>query len=249
MNKDHELMKDLDHVISRWLDFGKNRSMSVLARRSGVAYSTIRRLAQSGSVPSANSVLAIIRIVLERKERISFILKHYPVMGELIDDQTLTLFNKKLNDFLRIEPHNKIFNIIAAGRSMSRSEVMTLFGLQGVGCCEEMIRENILTEDVEKNIFYPENNWGLSQPEVAIGQVRHSTYHFQQELLGTDGAGLLHLTGAVNRETLAEIRGCVLKFSDEIIAIKERKGSAGDIPFFLDLIHSIYDERFLSLTK
>lgn len=114
MVNEDALFSDLTAAIHSWLQAGRNRSLSALARRTGIAYSTIRRVAQNESAPHPYTALSIADVVMPTSQRIEFLKKHFPTIGNLFDknnDMTANVSDdyESIRHFLALEPHNLIF--------------------------------------------------------------------------------------------------------------------------------------------
>lgn len=248
MVDEQQLLKDLVDAISVWLEGGRGRSLSSLARRCHVAYSTIRRIAQNESTPHPYTALAISEVIMTTKERIAFLQKHFPTIGNLMDECYVSDISEKSDDtlyteFLTREPHNRIFNIAATSKGTTRQQIQRLTGQFGVEALDEMIASEVLVEDSNGNIRYVHSSWAIGKIENALDQVRLSTGHFDRKLVGTDGASLMHATASISKEAIPKLKKLVVDFIREVHKLKHEPSNQGDIPFFCDLVYSLYDRE------
>lgn len=248
MVNEQALLADLVDAINAWMEGGRGRSLSGLARRTGVAYSTIRRIAQNESVPHPYTALAISEVVMATHPRLDFLKKHFPTIGNLMEECYPTKLESEPNGeaiqkYLRMEPHNRIFNIAATVRGTNRRAIQSLCGQVGVDALDEMLDEGILVELSEGTIKYTNDSWTHSNIDEALSQIRHSTEHFDKNLIGTVGASLMHSTGSIKREKVPEVKELVLKFIKDLSALKNDEASGGDVHFFCDLMYSLYDRQ------
>ncbi len=248
MVNEQALLADLVDAINAWMEGGRGRSLSGLARRTGVAYSTIRRIAQNESVPHPYTALAISEVVMATHPRLEFLKKHFPTIGNLMEECYPQKLEAEPNmeavqKYLHMEPHNRIFNIAATVRGTSRKAIQGLCGQVGIDALDCMIEEGVLLELPDGSIKYTKDNWTLSNIDEALSQIRHSTKHFDKNLLGTVGASLMHSTGSIKREKIPEVKELVLKFIKDINALKNDEASVGDVHFFCDMMYSLYDRR------
>ncbi|NRA45506.1 MAG: hypothetical protein HRU09_11180 [Oligoflexales bacterium] len=96
------LVDDIEEVIENYLRKSKYYSLHTLAQKSGIGYTTIRRLAQKeAGRPNADTVINLIDAALGPAERIAFLKKHFPKISNLLEDvyknQTHSSYNE-LND-------------------------------------------------------------------------------------------------------------------------------------------------------
>ena len=240
------LTQDLALSIQKYLEGNKRRSLSGLAKRSGIAYSTIRRIANQETHATSQSTLAIIDITLEINEKILFLKKHFPQIGDLMaagyhQSVTKPKSQETLREFLRREPHNRIFNIAATKQGITKSQVRQLAGKIGIEAVEEMLTKEVLITDQNNVIRYHQPNWALGNIEDALHQVKQSTQYFGKALIGTDGANLMHATGAIKKDSLPELKKLITKFIHDVQRFKNDPANEGGLHFFCDLLYSLYD--------
>ncbi|RYZ54233.1 MAG: hypothetical protein EOP07_16335 [Proteobacteria bacterium] len=248
MVNEQALLADLVGAINAWMQGSRSRSLSGLARRTNVAYSTIRRIAQNESVPHPYTALSISEVVMSTQERLEFLKNHFPTIGNLMDECYVNSIRAEPNDealnrYIRQEPHNRIFNIAATKKGTNRRSIMQLCGQMGVDALDEMVDDAVLVELPDGTIKYTHDNWAIGNIEDALHQVRHSTEHFEKHLVGTEGASLMHSTGAVRAELVPQLKELVLKFMKDLNALKDDQDSEGGIHFFCDLMYSLYDRN------
>ncbi len=248
MVDDQELLKDLVNAISAWIEGGRGRSLSALARRCSIAYSTIRRIAQHESTPHPYTALAICEIVMATEQRVVFLKKHFPIIGNLMEDCYSKNIRpepneEQLSKFLSQEPHNRIFNIAATSAGASRLAIRRLAGDIGIEALDEMVAAGILYEVDNDTVKYSHENWALGNVEDTLRQIRLGTQHFDKSLIGTDGASLMHATGAISAEAVPELKKLILKFITDVNSLKNRPQTEGGVHFFCNLMYSLYDKE------
>ena len=248
MIDEQSLLKDLVNAISSWLEGGRGRGLSGLSRRCNIAYSTIRRIAQNESTPHPYTALAISEVVMGTQQRIAFLKKHFPTIGNLMDECYSPLIRPEANEsslkkFLEKEPHNRIFNMAATQAGTSRNSIQRLAGQIGIEALEELIDAEILVELDDQTIKYTHDNWAIGNVEDTLEQVRHSTEHFDKSLLGTDGASLMHATGAIADEAVPKLKILIRNFIRDLNTLKNQPQSEGGVHFFCNLMYSLYDKE------
>jgi transcriptional regulator with XRE-family HTH domain len=234
MVNEQALLADLVDAINAWLQGNRNRSLSSLSRRCNIAYSTIRRIAQNESIPHPYSALAISEVVMSVPQRLEFLKKHFPTIGNLMDECYSGNIRRDTNEE---------FNIAATKAGCSRQTVSRLAGQMGLDAVEEMLDVGLLIEMPDGTIKYSHDNWAIGNVDDALEQVRHSTEHFDKLLLGTDGASLMHATGAISKEMVPRLKELVLKFIKDLNALKDQPAAEGGVHFFCDLMYSLYDRQ------
>ncbi|HYX32658.1 MAG TPA: hypothetical protein VE954_06060 [Oligoflexus sp.] len=248
MVNENALLDDLIQAIEAWLGGNKNRSLSSLSRRSRIAYSTIRRIVQNKSAPHPFTALAIVEVILTVPERVEFLRKHFPTLGELIDECSQPQLpelpiEESFQRYITLEPHNRIFNMAATLAGTNRPTIQRIAGEIGLEALEEMINAGLLAEDGQGGIRYHQRDWVFPSSDHALEQVKLSVEHFNKPLLGTSGASIMHATGAVRADVVPQLKALIMKFIEEFLALKNAKESEGTIPFFCDLVYSLYDQK------
>ncbi len=247
MINEQAMLTDLVDAINVWLQANRNRSLSSLSRRSNIAYSTVRRIAQNECIPHPYSALALVEIVMSTPQRVAFLKKHFPTIGNLMDECYTNVRREpneeSLRRFLRIEPHNRIFNIAATKAGTNRAKVGRLCGQMGLDAIEEMLDSGLLIEKPDGTIKYTDDSWVIGSVEDTLEQLRHSTEHFDKHLIGTDGASLMHATGSVSQAVVPLLKELVLRFIRDLVTLKDQPDAEGDVPFFCDIMYSLYDRQ------
>lgn len=241
------MLSDLKAAIENWVDAKKNRSLSMLANRTNKAYSTIRYIVQGNRLPSESTVLAITDVIMDTDERVRFFNKHYPDIGEMMEKAYSQSIRQqphmqRLSWYLHREPHNRIFNMAATSRGVSKETIRVLLGDFGVQALSDMLEDGILVERENQQITYHSETWAFSNPDDILAQLKASIDHFDRDLLGTDGAALVNMTASVNEDTINLIKNKIKAFAQELSEIKNAPEAEGSIPFFCNLIYCLYDK-------
>ena len=95
-----------------------------------------------------------------------------------------------------------------------------------------MIEDGILIEK-KGRIYAIEASWVIRSTADALEQARKSTQHFEQKLVGSDGASLAHLTGSIPRQSCLNLRKSIA-FIEDIVHFKnsETSGCDDSVSFF-----------------
>lgn len=128
----------------------------------------------------------------------------------------------------------------ATKQGVTRKSVERLCGTNGLNALSQMLDELILIEHPDGRISYRSDFIVIPSLGDAISQIRHSTYHFDKDLVGTDGASLMHATGSIKPEKIPELKALILESIRSVQALKNAEESEGNIHFFCDLLYSLY---------
>ena len=113
----------------------------------------------------------------------------------------------------------------------------------GMEALSEMLEYGVLSEGLNGVVKYTHDNWAYGNIDDALSQIAHSVQHFDKELVGTDGASLMHATGAISKERIPELKRLILRFIKDLNALKDAPEAEGTVHFFCDLMYSLYDRH------
>ena len=131
----------------------------------------------------------------------------------------------------------------ATKAGISYEQVRRLAGDMGIDALNEMVENDLLVEDVNKVYKYSEDDWSIINVNDFVTQLRHNVDHVDKSLLGTDGASLIHATGAIRKEKVPEVKKLIVKFANDLAALKNDEDSEGNVHFFCGLTYSLYDRE------
>ena len=242
------LVSDIVIVLSEYLRRHKYHSLHTLAQKSGIGYSTIRRLAQGeAGKPNADTVINLIDAALTPEERIVFLKKHFPKISNILEDIYHSPHqnhqNETENIFLKKSLHSFIFNMAATTHGTTVSAIKRLKGEHGLRALEELLAHEVLYRDQKDRIRYRSDGWNTGNADIILDQIRFGTEFFDKSLLGTDAARMAHVTGSVNMRGLRKIHALCTQFFCDLVKIQKAEENQGKIPFFTDLMMNIYDSQ------
>lgn len=243
-----DLINDLKGIIDRYIDGHRSRSLSTLARKSGVAYTTLRRFAQREGQPTAEPVLRIVGAVLETEEKLDFIRKYFPDLADaLVPIQERNAASMRATDdvlraFYKRDPHNFIINLCYNDRGSDRTSVERLLGERGLVALDELLAHDILTEkSVDGTVRFYFAPVVICDADTALEQIRFSTQHFDRGLIGSKAARVVHDTSSLTAEAVEKVHAIITKAAMDIVELKNDPANIGDIPIFVDLMMNAYD--------
>lgn len=243
------IMEELSAAINRWLQGRKNRSLAMLAHRTNKAYSTIRYIAQGERLANESTILAITDVIMMPWEKVKFFKRYFPHLGEMMEKAYAPDLKEEeeqhelLRYFISREPHNRIFNMAASSHGTYRSTIRRLLGDVGESALQEMLNEGFLYKTEEGRIRYHNPSWTTTDVDETLTQIRASLEHFDRDLVGTDASALLNMTASIRREEIPRLKQLISRFVQELAQLKNHPDAEGDVPFFCNLIYSIYDKN------
>lgn len=224
------ISQSLCPAIDNWLSVKGSRNLSMLARLSGVSYSTVRRIMQRENEPSMETALKLADIVMTRVERIEFAKVHAPGLSRNIaevayksdDDSMLEYMNASYAPLLVLASH-------AIGTN--HDEVRYWFGDEMVRRFDELIDGGHLSR--------LNGNWKLDKD---IGSVSRAT---AREFLSAfcrmapvvndsvDHASVGHVGWeSVNAKTAVAIFHLAMNFIREAVKLSNDTANRGDVLVF-----------------
>jgi hypothetical protein len=158
MRIDTDKLDRLVSYIERWLSSGQNRNVGMLARLSGVAGQTIRRILQHENNPELETALCLLNIVASPDETLET-LGGSQALNNFIKRVSTVPGDKKATNADEVSAH--IFNrerfwifVISMAVGVTRETIERLCGEYGVFELEKMVEEKILYERIPGR-FYP----------------------------------------------------------------------------------------------
>lgn len=246
-----DLSEDIRGVIEHYLDGHRTRSLATLSRTSGVSYTTLRRLYQREGNPTAEPVLKIVDSTLNNDKKIEFLNRHYPEIANAVNVERKTYApeaerDESLKTFLFREPHNFILNLAHTDMGTTREDVRRLNGERGVEALDELLENDLLTQEYVGKQQVLKRPPSLSQDcDIAINQIKLSADHFDRSLTGTKAARIFHTTGSVSQRALEEIHDILSDAIRAVLKVKNDPRSAGNVPMFSAMMMNVYDKAAL----
>lgn len=225
------ISQSLCPAIDRWISGKEARNLSMLARLSGVSYSTVRRIMQKESDPSMETALKLADVVMSLPERVEFARVHAPGLVKNIAE-----ISYKSDDDVMLEYMNKplyapVIVLASHATGTNQDEVRYWFGDDMVVRFDEMIDAGILSQC--------NGNWKLDKD---IGSVSRST---AREFLAAfcrmapaandniDHASVGHVGWeSVNHQTAVAIFHLAMNFIREAVKLTNDKANRGDVLVF-----------------
>ena len=244
------LVDDIEEVIEKYLQKSKYYSLHTLAQKSGIGYTTIRRLAQKeAGRPNADTVINLIDAALGPAERIAFLKKHFPKISNLLEDvyknQNHNSYNEAERHFLRKSLHSFIFNLAATARGTTVDTIKRIKGEHGLAALDEMLMHEVLHKDRFNKVRYRSEGWNTANADIILDQIRFATDYFDKSLLGTDAARMAHITASVSGDAMKKVHKLCTKFFYDLLEIQKNPENLGDIPIFIDMMMNVMDSKNL----
>jgi hypothetical protein len=126
-----ELMKTktkLSELIANWVEQKPSRNIRMLARLSGISYSSVWRAANNEGEISQSIALAIASVVLSKDELHTYIESQYPHLIKAVVNVKRDGDTEKFHEFIQSPEHFKILVLASAKNGTSSEEVTRMYG-------------------------------------------------------------------------------------------------------------------------
>jgi transcriptional regulator with XRE-family HTH domain len=232
LHEDHELREFIDG----WLRTDASRSISHLARESGVNESTVRRMYNNAKRPSGENLFKILVCLTDSKDapealkRVpvairSYVKKHYPFTKLLEDVQAVQ--SSELSEAISDFDAYVVFKLAANYGGTTRSEILTQFGVKGTEILKGLLEKSLVSES--ETGLVTSNISEFSLPKSLT--VQHASRLIQSfSKSSTEINYLLSSSDGVDVDGYGQIMDVLEEAASKISEIKKKH--VGKIPMF-----------------
>lgn len=224
------ILQSLCPAIDAWLSVKGSRNLSLLARRAGVSYSTVRRIMQKENEPGMETALKIADVVMSRPERVRFAEVHAPSLARNLAEVSYKTDDDSMLEFVS-EAYAPLIVLASHATGTNHDEVRYWFGEAMVRRFDELIDSG--------HLMRLNGNWKLDKE---IGSVSRTT---AREFLSAfcrmapeandsvDHASVGHVGWeSVNSETAIAIFHLAMNFVRDAVKLANDKANKGDVLVF-----------------
>jgi transcriptional regulator with XRE-family HTH domain len=228
------VITELREKIEGYLQGGKHRTLTELAGKSGVSYSTLRRIAQ-GECKSVelSSAVGLLRVVASWEETLHFLDKYFPESGKHFRATTAPY----TSDFATEELERSLLSfekfvaisMASTPRGTTEAEVVAAVGHHAKARLEELLDRGVL-EVRNGRLFTREKGFASIDLEKVVVQLSHCLRLIRPENTGKrKQIAALHSNGVSRAGQLAvhELFASTLAKADEIVT-----ANPGGTPIF-----------------
>jgi hypothetical protein len=245
-----DLSKDLQKVIETYLDGHRSRSIATLSRVSGVAYSTLRRFAQTEGNPTAEPVFKILDATLPTTEKIAFLKVHFPAIAHSIEKsvgpahESGKANSEEFATFYRRSPHNFILNLSITSSGTTVETIQRLCGERGLTALDEMVESEILSRDLRTgDVRFNQSSIVITDPDLTLNQIRLALDYFDRSTMGTEAARIGYASQSLNHAGLTKVHGILTEALRQVYELNDDPKYQGQIPCFLGALFNVYDKK------
>ncbi len=219
-----QLIDEVRILIQTYLDASRSRSIGTLAKKSGVSYSTVRRVVTGETTQAVidTTVIPILSVFMKRKEIHELIGKYDPKFAQvwkpIFDDdcENTTLKMATWKDF---DQH--IIALASTSKGVSSERLAKDLGeLAGLARAEELVNMGILKE--EYGIFYtPSENFTDITPSSVLERITIFSRSYNLNNVGR-GAYYWIFSESMCEEAYKEIQNASLEFITRVNEVKAK---------------------------
>lgn len=228
------IMTDFYNEIEKWMQSSPNRTPSLLAKKSGVGESTIRRILQREVKPNFETILNILNITSELSEIKHIINNEFPDIGRVMssvfnNNNKTKVLPDELEKIAQTYEGTLIFCLAGGRRKTKYDDVVKLLGKKG---------EKVLNNLIDLNAIKIENNYVTSNIEIVLNSETLKSiavnllHQFDMDKIGKSPTALIAESETLTNEAILEINKIIWNAYEQISKIKNDHNNTGEIPMY-----------------
>jgi hypothetical protein len=181
------LSSDLCLAIKAWIDRGRHTNLNMLSDKCSMPYSTLYKISKGDiEKPQIDTVLSILKVVLNKDERVSFLRKHYPSVAADFSLDTHFLSKpgvKTEEDLPALEKEFEHRDSFLLGQHLlshcgiTHGKIQELFGDHGLKLLEHYVESGLCSQEV--GVYRIRGTFVSTSLKGNLTQVRHSVDSFK----------------------------------------------------------------------
>lgn len=216
--------QDIRALIKEWLDEKPARDITLLSRKTGVPYNTLRRIWNAEGEPNCNTALALLSVVGQKEQCYAYLANHFPDAArfhtrEFGEDSSVKVsaYNDSLRPF--IEDFTSFFVLnMAYARIANKKGIQAVFGSQGLEKAHALVDAGKLTWDNNDNLvpvdgcdfFFYENKLDLLKACEHILALSRGNNGFPVSIIGAVTSEELDRIKFLLREFCSAVKDIVM---------------------------------------
>lgn len=136
--------QDIKDLIKEWMDEKPSRDLALLARKTSVPYTTLRRIYNEGGLPNCSTALSLFSVIGSKKQCFTYLEEYFPEAAaftrrEFTDDSlSLSPYSESIRPFIE-DQISFIILAMSYGRLATPEVIKTLYGDLGVEKAGSMV--------------------------------------------------------------------------------------------------------------
>lgn len=239
------VVKELSEMIATYLEGGKNRNLNRMARETGVAYVTLRRIAQAevASVSLENAV-AILTAVGERDadKILESVERWFPESSKIFRE-----FHQKMNSGKVVDKNMSdmvpdygswVALCLAERQSgVSIPHLIDVLGVRSASKAVEALEANEAVEMRDRRLHLKDKNFtATGNAKFVMAEIRHMTEAYDVKRRSEPGHLVSSVVTGLNTEGLVRLRDALRRVAVEVADIANDPKLKGDEVAFCGII-------------
>lgn len=220
----------LKQYIDRYLDERNGRSRQTLAKKTGVSYSTLSRIASLECETTFEHAIHILKEVASDDEREGFIKQYYPATFAALTTKEAKVSGKDdaflfLNDRINYE----LFSLSCHIEGLKPEYAQTRYGTAGLEACNNLVENGLLSYDSEAGTFRA-NNLTASAELLQI-LLQTGLANVNEVAAKTNKYHMFWFSESLTPEACSEIHKLLREVDIKISNIMTSPNNQGSIPY------------------
>ena len=236
--KESDISSELQQLVQRYIDKSSIRSVAFLSRKAQLPYTTVRRVACGEGNPDFETVIAILNVIVDKEIIMKFISKYFPDHYKILDGTFSTTMNESSDDYDHYpydEISNHILHLCSTSIGSNIDTITSLFGANGIKKLDNLIKNGLIERNQQRLIVTSDHDLPV---EKSLRNFEIFARIFDVENLGTNAALLCLVSEKTNQLGLVKIKQASEDYLKK--ARQVQKKNKGVIPFYLGLMHNLY---------
>lgn len=235
------VVKTLGAAIESWLNQKPGRSLSMLARMSGVGYSTVRRCAQGEGDPTQEVALAIASKVMNDAAVRDFVGSYWPGLRRYVleANHPVPEGDDDVIEFIRSEPHFKIMVMASHPEGVDAADIVRKFGEDMLPFFEDLTAAGTL-RPIGNNRWLFDREYGNVSRELARECLKRlADLCPRSNDAITDGSSAYVAWESLTPEAAKEVALLTSRYCTDIYSVVSKKENHGDVLVVCGALHNI----------
>jgi len=202
--------QDMQNLIEQWMSSKTGRDITLLSRRSGLEYNTVRRI-YNGSNPECQTALAILAVVTDKASALNYLKVHFP-QAAAFHEMELTKISaysdaEKLRPAIEQQLSFVLMNLAYGGQA-TRQSILKNFGEFGLEAAHDLVNSNCLKWADDKLVpFGEEKFFSYENKHDLVSACRHIV-----ELSRSDKGYPVVFIGAITEQESEKVKSLTREF-------------------------------------
>ena len=237
---ENSLVNDLKAAVGNYLQRGAIYTLSNLAIKSKVPYSTVRRILHGQGIPDFATVLSILGQVCSLEDRRVFLYKNYPKQSNIF--YSTFKDNKKKSSSKPYIAGSELSDLIIYHcyhhDNANIENIAKLYGEFGVYKCLQLEKLGYISINQNGDLFYNSTEKAYNA-KLCLKDIEILSRSFNTKNIDNKNAIICSITESISLEGLKQIKALGISYVKKIRKITE--DHPGDQSYYVALIQNVFD--------